>query len=277
MALYAVGDVQGCYDALRQLLDRIAFDPARDRLWFTGDLVNRGAQSLETLRFVRSLGAAAVTVLGNHDLHLLAVASGKARARRRDTLDEVLRAPDRGELLTWLRERPLLHHDRRDGAALVHAGLLPGWSIERAAALARETEAMLRGPDAEEFFGHMYGDLPDRWTDQLRGVDRARLIVNAFTRLRYCDLDGALDLHHKGAPGSQPPDLVPWYAVPGRHNRDQRIVFGHWSTLGVYTGENVIGIDSGCLWGGHLTAVRLDSGEPEFTQVTCVVAQHPTT
>lgn len=274
MALYAVGDVQGCYDALQRLLQKLAFDPARDRLWFTGDLVNRGAQSLETLRFVKSLGDTAVTVLGNHDLHLLAVAAAKTKAKRRDTLDAVLAAPDRAELLGWLQGRPLFHHEPRFGA-LVHAGLLPAWSIERAAALAREAEVVLRGPRADEFFGHMYGDLPDRWNEQLHGFDRLRLIVNAMTRLRYCDLEGAMDLHHKGAPGSQPPDLVPWYSLPGRHNRDQRIVFGHWSTLGVYANENVVGIDSGCLWGGSLTAVRLDDSEPAFTQVACEAVQHP--
>jgi bis(5'-nucleosyl)-tetraphosphatase (symmetrical) len=273
MAVYAVGDVQGCLAALQALLRNIGFDPAQDQLWFTGDLVNRGPQSLETLRFVRALGPSAVTVLGNHDLHLLALAAGAAKLKSRDTLATTLAAPDRDELLAWLRSRPLLHHDARLNVALVHAGLLPSWTLEQALRLAAEAQETLRHGDS--FFAHMYGDLPDRWSEALRGHDRIRVIINALTRLRYCDLDGAMDLHCNGAPGTQPVDLVPWYAVPGRKSAGARIVFGHWSTLGTYQGNNVVGIDSGCVWGGALTAVRLDGPDAGFVQVPCPELQRP--
>ncbi len=273
MATYAIGDVQGCFGALRALLDRIGFDPRHDTLWFTGDLVNRGPQSLEVLRFVRDLGECAITVLGNHDLHLLAVAAGASKHKARDTLQEVLAAPDRDELLAWLRRRPLVHYDAALGWLLVHAGLLPQWDLARALALAAEAQGLLAGSAAPEFFAHMYGDLPDHWRDDLQGVERIRVIINACTRLRYCDLEGNMDLRHKGRPGTQPPDLVPWFAVPGRRTRAIRVVFGHWSTLGCYQGEGVIGLDSGCVWGGCLSAVRLDGGELRFVAVPCEAMQ----
>lgn len=269
MSVYAIGDVQGCYRSLQELLAHIRFDAARDRLWFTGDLVNRGLQSLEVLRFVKNLGERAVCVLGNHDLHLLAVAAGTAKPKKRDTLDDVLRAPDRDELLRWLRSCPLLHHDERLGYTLIHAGLLPPWNLADARRLAREAESVLRGEGAENFFHHMYGDLPDHWNENLRGFDRLRVIINAYTRLRYCDLDGNMDLRPKGPPGSQPPDLVPWFQVPGRRSRDLRIVFGHWSALGLWHDDGVIGLDSGCLWGRTLSAVRLDGGPAEFFSIAC--------
>ena len=267
MAVYAIGDVQGCYDALRRLLDRLRYDDARDQLWFAGDVVNRGPQSLAVLRFVSSLSRA-VVVLGNHELHLLAVASGQAATRKRDTLEEILAAPDRDELLHWLRHRPLLHHDRGLGCALVHAGLLPQWSIDQAQELASEVQNMIARSDRNALFTHMYGDTPDHWDDRLSGWARARIIINAFTRLRYCDGDGRLDLRPKMAPGTQPAQLRPWFEVAERRSRDVRIVFGHWSTLGLWCGDGVIGLDSGCVWGGRLSAVRLD-GEPEFESVAC--------
>lgn len=273
MATYVIGDVQGCFAALQALLDRIGFDARRDTLWFTGDLVNRGPQSLEVLRFVRDLGERAVTVLGNHDLHLLAVAAGASRHKARDTLEAVLAAPDRDELLAWLRRRPLVHHDPALGWLLVHAGLLPQWDVAQALALAHEVQSLLADRAAAGFFAHMYGDLPDHWRDDLQGVERIRVIINACTRLRYCDLEGNMDLRHKGRPGTQPPDLLPWFAVPTRRTRGTRVVFGHWSTLGRFQGEGVIGLDSGCVWGGSLSAVRLDGGEPRFVAVPCEAAQ----
>jgi len=273
MSVYAIGDVQGCYQPLQQLLAQTGFDPSRDRLWLTGDLVNRGPQSLEVLRFVKNLGDRAICVLGNHDLHLLAVAAGAARHHKQDTLDDILRAPDRPELLHWLRTRPLLHHDADLGYALIHAGLLPPWSLADAERLACEVESALQSDAAENFYRHMYGDLPDHWNEALRGTDRLRVIVNAFTRLRYCDLEGNMDLRPKGPPGSQPPDLLPWFQVPGRRSRKQRIIFGHWSALGLWQGDGVIGLDSGCLWGRSLSAVRLDSGRAELFSVPCSAEQ----
>jgi bis(5'-nucleosyl)-tetraphosphatase (symmetrical) len=269
MALYAIGDVQGCYESLRRLLDKIRFDPAHDRLWFTGDLVNRGPRSVEVLRFVASLGTQAVSVLGNHDLHLLAVAAGARTLSPRDTLQNVLAAPDRDELIGWLTARPLLHSDADTGFILVHAGLLPEWDVAQAITYARETESVLAGPRANEFFRHMYGDKPDRWQNDLTAWDRYRLIVNAFTRLRFCYPDGCAEFTHKGAPGSQPSPLIPWFAVPARKSRTARIVFGHWSLLGLWNEDGVIGLDTGCLWGRKLTGVRLSGDRREFFSVDC--------
>lgn len=277
MATFAVGDLQGCYDDLQRLLERINFDPAEDRLWFTGDLVNRGPQSLASLRFVKSLGAGAVTVLGNHDLHLLAVAADTAPLRKSDTLDEVLAAPDREELLDWLRHRPLLHHDPELGYALIHAGLPPQWDLALAKDCATELERVLRGPGFMEFFRHMYGDRPDRWSVDLAGMDRLRFIVNCFTRLRFVGPKGELDLKHKGAPGSQPPGYLPWYEVPGRRSEGTHLLFGHWSTVGeVQDAHNALGLDTGCVWGGRLTALRLDGGDSGgWYCVECAGAQSP--
>lgn len=255
MARWAIGDVQGCCAELRQLLARIRYSPSRDRLWFTGDLVNRGPESLESLRLVHSLGDSAVTVLGNHDLHLLAVGLAGAKLRKGDTLDDVLAAPDRERLLEWLLQRPLLHRENTD--VLVHAGLLPQWTGAQALQLADEVSAQLaRLPAA--VLGRMYGNEPDRWSDSLRGADRLRLCINAFTRLRFCDASGRIDLQRKDAPADVPPPWMPWFKVPARANGELRIVFGHWSALGLYRGDGVIGLDSGCVWGGALTALNLD-------------------
>ena len=255
MATYAIGDVQGCYSPLRRLLDKIRFDPARDRLWFVGDLVNRGPQSLATLRFVKSLGTRAITVLGNHDLHLLVVAAGHAKIHHGDTLDAILRAPDRDELLDWTRRRKMMHAAGR--YAIVHAGLLPQWTIAKALKLAREVELTLRGEDCDEFFRHMYGNQPDRWRESLKGYDRLRVITNVLTRLRLCTADGKMEFAHKGSPADAPRGYVPWFTVPRRRHRSTTVVFGHWAALGLYINHNVAGIDTGCVWGRHLTALRL--------------------
>ncbi|MGH8400013.1 MAG: symmetrical bis(5'-nucleosyl)-tetraphosphatase [Gammaproteobacteria bacterium] len=261
MAIFAIGDVQGCYDDLRRLLDRLDFNPAEDRLWLTGDLVNRGPKSLETLRFVKGLGERAVCVLGNHDLHLLALAAGHAKSRSTDTLDEILAAQDRDDLLAWLRTRPLLHHDAALGYTLVHAGLPPQWTLETAQACAHELETVLRGPETSGFFAAMYGDQPDRWAADLTGMERLRFIVNCFTRLRFVGPEGQLDLKHKGSPGDQPAGFVPWFEAPNRASAKLHILFGHWSTLGEVSGHTVYALDSGCVWGGKLSALRLDGDD----------------
>ena len=259
MATYAIGDVQGCYDALQRLLDLVRFDPAQDQLWFAGDLVNRGPQSLQTLRFVRKLGNKAVTVLGNHDLHLLAVAHG-GKPSRRDTLDDILRAPDCDELLDWLRRQPLLHMPDHSPFAMLHAGLPPQWTLADAQRCAREVEARLQRSDYKKLLGDMYGDEPRTWSSDLRGMRRLRFIINCFTRVRYCDSEGRLDLRQKGKPGSQPHDLMPWFAVPKRRSLERMLICGHWSTLGrVHWPEyRLYGLDTGCLWGGRLTALKLE-------------------
>lgn len=269
MATYAIGDVQGCFDALQALLQGIAFRPGRDTLWFTGDLVNRGPKSAEVLRLVMGLGTSAVSVLGNHDLHLLAVAHAARPASSSDTFEDVLQAADRDHLLGWLRQRPLLYQDGRLGFALVHAGMLPQWDVSTTGRLASEVEAELRGARFVEFLGHMYGDRPDRWDARLRGHERLRVIVNALTRLRYCDAEGRMDLAPVGPPGSQPSHLKPWFRARARGAHEPTIVFGHWSALGIWNQDGVIGIDSGCLWGGSLTAVRLDVKPHAFTRVRC--------
>ncbi|MDX1592622.1 MAG: symmetrical bis(5'-nucleosyl)-tetraphosphatase [Gammaproteobacteria bacterium] len=258
MAHYAIGDVQGCRAELLELLESLRFDPAADTLWFTGDLVNRGPESLATLRLVRELGERAVTVLGNHDLHLLAVAAARSPLKRKDTLQAVLDAPDRDELLEWLAERPLLHHDAGLGVTLLHAGLPPQWSLDEARARAAEVEQVLRDGDRDAFFGHMYGDTPDRWDPGLTGWERLRFITNCLTRLRFCTAEGRMNLASKGPPGSQPPGFMPWFDVPGRASAGSRVVCGHWSALGLVERDDLLVLDTGCLWGGTLTAVRLD-------------------
>ena len=275
MAVYAIGDVQGCFDALQALLRKLAFDGAHDTLWFTGDLVNRGPQSAEVLRFVAGLGERAITVLGNHDLHLLAVAYGSAQRRPRDSFGDVLTATDREPLLMWLRQQPLLHHDARLGYTLVHAGLLPQWDLVQARALAGEVEHVLRGPSYVELLERMYGDQPDQWDPTLSDWERLRLTVNACTRLRYCTVDGRMELAPVGAPGSQPSHLVPWFQAPHRRTRTLTVVFGHWSTLGAWRGDGVVALDSGCVWGRSLTAVRLDGSQRQFVSVTCEQKQAP--
>jgi bis(5'-nucleosyl)-tetraphosphatase (symmetrical) len=262
MATYAIGDIQGCEDELKRLLDRIRFDPAGDRLWFAGDLVNRGPGSLGVLRLVRSLDASAVTVLGNHDLHLLAIAEGNGRHVKGGSLNEVLAAPDRDELLHWLRHRPLMHCDPDRGYALVHAGLPPQWTLDEALGYALELESVLQGPGYRDYLLGMYGNEPARWAPDLTGIERLRIITNCLTRLRYCTADGSLALKEKGTLATRPKDLIPWFQHPGRLTRGDRIVFGHWSALGYWDRDNVWGIDSGCLWGGHLTALRLRRKRP---------------
>jgi bis(5'-nucleosyl)-tetraphosphatase (symmetrical) len=276
MAVFAIGDVQGCYDDLMRLLERIHFDEADDRLWFAGDLVNRGPDSLGVLRFVRKLGKRAVTVLGNHDLHLLAVAAGTAKPRANDTLDDILEAEDRDEYLDWLRHRPLLHHDASLGYTLVHAGLPPQWDLGLARECAQELESALRGPDPAGFFREMYGDEPHRWSDGLKGISRLRFIVNCFTRLRYCSAAGDLELKHKGAPGTQPEGCLPWFEVPDRASAGLHVLFGHWSTLGEVRRHNVYPLDTGCVWGGRLTCLRLDGdGSDSWYCVDCAGSQSP--
>jgi bis(5'-nucleosyl)-tetraphosphatase (symmetrical) len=274
MAVYAIGDLQGCLDPLKRLLDRIEFDPARDRLWFTGDLVNRGPQSLQALRFVCALGELAVAVLGNHDLHLLATAFADSRPKkRRDTLEDILQAPDRDELLEWLRRRPLLHHEAELAFTLVHAGLPPQWDLAAASAAAAELAAVLGGDECIDFLKVMYGNQPDRWSPELEGIDRLRFIVNAFTRMRYVRTDGSLDLHNKGPMERAAPDLMPWFRFPGRRSAGLRIVFGHWSLLGGVSHDGAFSVDTGCVYGGKLTALRLD--DLSSACVDCSPGWHP--
>jgi bis(5'-nucleosyl)-tetraphosphatase (symmetrical) len=272
MAIFAIGDVQGCYDELQRLLEQLRFDPAEDRLWFVGDLINRGPKSLEVLRFVKGLRERAVCVLGNHDLHLLAVSQGNLLHFRDDTVDEILAAPDREELLDWLRRRPLMH--REHGFNLLHAGLPPQWDIPTAQQRAREVEEVLQGPDFHAFCQQMYGNQPDYWDDSLTGMERLRYITNCFSRLRFCDARGRLQLRDKGPPGRQPGGFLPWFEIPGRASRDEPIVFGHWSTLGFRHSHNTWALDSGCLWGGQLTALRLGP-PPEAFQLACPGARKP--
>jgi bis(5'-nucleosyl)-tetraphosphatase (symmetrical) len=261
MATYAIGDIQGCYDELRGLLDELQFDPGKDKLWLVGDLVNRGPDSLEVLRFVKGLGDRALMVLGNHDLHLLALGAGIRKRAHKSNLDCVLKAHDRDELLHWLRHQPLMHYDAAKGFAMIHAGLPPQWDLLEALSCAEEVEQVLRSPDYGDYLSKMYGNRPDRWSRELTGMDRLRFITNCFTRLRYCTSDGTLGLKEKGAVGSQSKPYLPWFAVPGRNTKDVRILFGHWSTLGYQAEHNVWSLDSGCVWGGSLTAVRVRKGK----------------
>jgi len=272
MSIYAIGDIQGCYDALRRLLDFISFDPDQDQLWLAGDLVNRGPHSLETLRFVKSLGAAAVTVLGNHDLHLLVSAAHPHKGSKKDTLQPLLQAEDADELLFWLRQQPLFYHDQQ--FCMLHAGLPPQWDFEQTKNRAREAEALLKSDDYQEFFKIMYGNQPTIWRDDLAQIERIRFAINCFTRMRFCSLAGELDFNYKGAPGSQPEHLQPWYALPQRKSLDMRIIFGHWSTLGFYQGYNCFSIDTGCLWGGQLTALKLGD-TPERFSIDCAAMHDP--
>jgi len=256
MTIWAIGDVQGCAEPLARLVDAIDFDPVRDRLWFVGDLVNRGPDSAGVLRFVRRLGDAATSVLGNHDLHLLAVASGARPPRPDDTLASVLAAADRDELLDWLRRLPLVH--AADGHVLVHAGLLPGWSVARALALSAEVQAALVGPQGDELLRCMYGGVPAAWEDHLTGWDRLRVIINATTRMRFCTPTGTMEFHHKGPPGKAPAGHLPWFQARGAWQAAHRAVFGHWSALGFHRDQHAVGLDTGCVWGGALSAFSLE-------------------
>ncbi|HEY5994983.1 MAG TPA: symmetrical bis(5'-nucleosyl)-tetraphosphatase [Gallionellaceae bacterium] len=272
MATYAVGDIQGCGAEFRQLLEQMHFDPEQDKLWLVGDLVNRGPDSLQVLRYIKSLGDRAITVLGNHDLHLLAVAEGAAELHHTDTLDEVLQAPDRDELLGWLRRQRLLHAEGE--YVLVHAGLLPQWSVKQAATLASEVESALRGADYATFLHRMYGNAPHTWDDELSGYKRLRVIVNAFTRMRICTPQGEMEFRFKGELENIPEGYLPWFEVSKRRSRDATVIFGHWSALGLKLEQNVIALDTGCLWGGPMSAIRLE--DRKLFQVAChnPVAKH---
>jgi bis(5'-nucleosyl)-tetraphosphatase (symmetrical) len=275
MPLYAIGDIQGCNAELGALLDAIDFSADRDRVWFVGDLVNRGPESLQVLRRIRALGDAAISVLGNHDLHLLAAAHGCTKVRSEDTLDDIFAAPDRDALLTWLLHRPLLHEDPEMRLCLLHAGLSPQWDMATARACAREFERALR-QDPRRVFEQMYGDEPDRWDPALGGAERLRFIANCFTRLRFVDADGRLALRAKGSPEkAQKRALVPWFAATGARWRGPRMIFGHWSTLGFFSNADVTGLDTGCVWGGSLTALRLDVPDARPIQVGCRMSREP--
>jgi bis(5'-nucleosyl)-tetraphosphatase (symmetrical) len=265
MSTYAIGDVQGCCSALEALLRRVDFSTERDRLWLVGDLVNRGPQSLEVLRLVKGLGAAAVVTLGNHDLHLVALAAGYAKPHRSDTLQAVLEAPDRDELLDWLRTRRLAYAE--GGYLMVHAGLLPQWSVADVMRLAGEVEAVLASAAYASFIEKMYGNHPAAWNEELAGADRLRAIVNAMTRMRFCTTGGEMEFREKGGAGKAPAGFQPWFDVPGRKTEGKTVVCGHWSALGYVQRPDLIALDSGCVWGGCLTAVRLEDRQP--IQVTC--------
>jgi bis(5'-nucleosyl)-tetraphosphatase (symmetrical) len=268
MAIWAIGDLQGCYGPTQRLLEKIRFDPAQDTLWFCGDLVNRGGESLETLRLVHSLREHCVVVLGNHDLSLLAIAERSADDQRKVNTDlqRVLFADDHATLIDWLRHRPLLHSDRERGWMMIHAGLAPKWTTVLAEKHAREVERRLHGDGYRKLLRNMYGDFP-AWSPALRGIERERAIINIFTRLRYCSPRGKIAFNEKGAPGTQAPGLYPWYEVPGHAARDLKVVCGHWSTLGLFLGHGVHAIDTGAVWGGKLTALQIDSEDLRIVQV----------
>jgi bis(5'-nucleosyl)-tetraphosphatase (symmetrical) len=251
MATYAIGDVQGCFDELRALITRVGFNREHDRLWFVGDLVNRGPKSLEVLRFVRELGDRAVVVLGNHDLHLVTQHEGYERKRKDDTFTDVLGAPDAKELVDWLRTRPMMHVE--GGWAMVHAGLLPGWSVSKAFSLGKEVQAALSADNYRDFLANLYGSKPERWEDSLSGWDRLRVIVNAMTRMRFCAPDGTMEFHATGP--KAPPGYRAWYE---ERSDEKSIVFGHWSSAGLQLNHRIAGLDTGCVWGGPLTALRLE-------------------
>lgn len=261
MSTYVVGDIQGCLQPLKCLLKKVAFKPGHDVLWSVGDVVNRGPSCLKTLRFLYAMRDSLVMVLGNHDLHLLALAAGVRQPNRSDTLDKILHAPDREELLNWLIRQPLLHHEH--GHTMVHAGIPPQWSIKKAGKYAREVEAVLRSPACTDFLKHMYGNLPDVWSDDLTGMTRLRVITNYLTRMRYCTKDGVLDLESKGpSPNLGERKVSAWFSHPGRKAAGDRIVFGHWASIEGHTDSpNAIGLDTGCVWGGALSVYQLESGQ----------------
>ena len=269
MATWAIGDLQGCYDPFRELLDKIDFEPSRDRLWLTGDLVNRGPKSLKTIRFVKSLGDSAITVLGNHDLHLLALAwDVRFSEDKFDSMWKILSAPDGEELLDWLRHRPLAHHSKKLNSLLVHAGVLPSWSVSKTLRRAAEVESALRGIHFEKFLKRMYGDKPNQWSGDLKGYPRLRVIANALTRMRMIYPDGRLNFTHNGSPGKARKNLIPWFDAKNPKWQGTRIVFGHWSALGLVVEPEYISVDTGCVWGRKLTAVRLNK-KPKIVSVKC--------
>jgi bis(5'-nucleosyl)-tetraphosphatase (symmetrical) len=275
VSLYLIGDVQGCCSALDQLLERLSFSPSRDELVILGDLVNRGPASAQVLRTLRSLEGAAHCVLGNHDLHVLALQAGVRRPHRLDTAFDVLQAPDGHELLGWLRLQPLALH--KADCLMVHAGVLPSWTLNDTLAFAAEVQHVLRGPDWIDFLRHMYGNTPARWQHQLTGHERLRVIVNALTRLRFCTADGDMEFDSKEGAGQAPAGFMPWFDVPGRATRQTVVAFGHWSTLGWLDRPDVISLDTGCVWGGSLTALewRGPGAARQRTAVPCEAAQQP--
>jgi bis(5'-nucleosyl)-tetraphosphatase (symmetrical) len=278
MAHYLIGDVQGCDGALQRLLDKIAFTPSRDTLFLLGDLVNRGPDSAAVLRRLMVYGASARCLLGNHDLHLLAIAHGVRPLHRSDTVHDILQAPDRPALLDWLRRQPLALRETHDGEEIlmVHAGVLPSWDAGKTMALAGELEAVLRGPDLPDFLRRMYGNEPARWDDRLQGDARLRVIVNALTRLRFCTAEGEMEFASKEGAAGAPAGYLPWFEVPGRRTADVTVAFGHWSTLGWLHRPDVLALDTGCVWGGCLSAVRLGQARAhELIQVQCEAAQTP--
>jgi bis(5'-nucleosyl)-tetraphosphatase (symmetrical) len=269
MTTWAIGDIQGCHEELRALVAQLGFRADRDQLWFTGDLVNRGPHSVETLRYVRSLGDNAITVLGNHDLHLLAVAfATKRKIKSADTIEDVLGARDRDTLLEWLLSRPLTHYDATRKTLLVHAGLVPQWTADTAASLAREVEAALK-KDPRALFDEMYGDQPDTWSDSLKGIDRLRFAINVLTRLRVCTRDGRVDLKMKGGVKDIRAPFRPWFEWDNRESRDVQVIFGHWSALDFVRTHGVVGLDTGCVWGGSLTALDIDAADAKPVSTPC--------
>jgi len=282
MALYMIGDVQGCDDALQALLDKMSFSPSRDTIYVLGDLVNRGPDSAGVLRRLIAYGDAAQCILGNHDLHLLAAAHGARKPGRKDTLTAVLNAPDRPALLDWLRQQRMAIRLQHQGSEylMVHAGVLPAWSATKTMALASEVEAVLRGPDLPEFLHQMYGNTPAGWDESLTGIERLRVIVNALTRLRFCTPQGDMEFSVSDGPAAAPPGYLPWFEVPGRQTANVCVAFGHWSTLGWLDRPDVLSLDTGCVWGGCLSALKLGLGTGgraahELIQVRCQQAQKP--
>jgi len=280
MTIYAIGDIQGCHEDLLNLLDKVNFNPQTDKLWFVGDLVNRGPDSLSTLRFVKELGQSAQTVLGNHDLHLLAIYHGLKKNNDK-SIKKILKADDCDELINWLRQQPLLFHDKQTKFTVVHAGIYPLWKFKQAKQYANELEDILRSDKYLKFLKHMYGNKPSKWSDDLEGWDRLRFICNSFTRMRYCYPNGKLDFEENGVPGSQSDKLIPWYNLPDRVSRKKKIIFGHWSTLGYFNQPESLSVtptvfatDTGCVWGGKLTALKIEANkngeyETQFVSVNC--------
>lgn len=269
MATYVIGDLQGCLTPLIQLLEQINYHPEQDKLWFAGDLINRGEESLETLRFIKSLGNNATIVLGNHDLHLLAVSHGYGKLKRGDTLAEILTAGDRDDLMDWLRNQPLLHYDEQLNTVMTHAGIPPCWNLKKAQTLAKEVEDKLKSDSVDDFFSTMYGNKPDQWSDDLTGLDRLRAITNYLTRMRFCDENSKLDLESKEGINTASKGYAPWFNYPTKVPADCHIVFGHWAALeGITQKERIHALDTGCVWGGSLTALRLEDRQRFSTPCT---------
>ena len=271
--IYLLGDLQGCGDPLTRLLDEVAFSPSRDHLYVLGDLVNRGPDSLGVLRRLKALGPSATCLLGNHDLHLLGAAHGVRKLHRGDTVSDILEAPDREDWLHWLRHRRMAV--QAHGWLMVHAGVVPQWDVAQTLALAAEVEALLQGPDLADFLPLMYGKQPERWDDRLQGVDRWRCAINSLTRLRFCQADGTMDFEAKDGAAQAPAGLMPWFEVPGRRTAGTPVAFGHWSTLGLINRDDLLSLDTGCVWGGQLTAVRLGDNGREVIQIPCAPSQRP--